>query len=180
MINGDVNRFVDNLYYGEEMNFTYADKYYFIEGLLANGLYLLKLEQLVPLINYDDLWSCESESSQICVNKFLEAKVFNGKTFWEVEQDIEWIDAEPDNLIEATKEYIKKHPKDEYTIKDLELNINGMIKISDMSSNFQNLVKNTNFATIKNNEFYNNKGEILFVKEFVDWYYKNKEMTKYD
>ena len=32
MIDGNVNEFVDNLYYGAEMYFIFEDKKYFIQG----------------------------------------------------------------------------------------------------------------------------------------------------
>ena len=37
------------------------------------------------------LWKFDGESSDI-VKAFESAKIFNGKTFWEVEKDIEWGD----------------------------------------------------------------------------------------
>ena len=49
MINGNVNEFIDNLYYGQEMNFSYKDKQYFIERWTENGLFKLELCQTIPL-----------------------------------------------------------------------------------------------------------------------------------
>ena len=43
MINGNVNEFVDNLYYGQEMNLSYNDKQYFIQRWTEKGLFTLEL-----------------------------------------------------------------------------------------------------------------------------------------
>ena len=44
MINGDVNEFVDGLYYGDERIFLYNGKKYFIQGYGVDGKPTLFLE----------------------------------------------------------------------------------------------------------------------------------------
>jgi len=83
MINGDVNEFVENLYYGSEMNFAYADKQYFIEGSTEDGITSLELYQTVPVTTNEGycVWKDSSNNPQERVNnltmlKYLTVKVF--------------------------------------------------------------------------------------------------------
>ena len=48
MINGDVNEFVNHIYYGDELWFVYKDTKYFLEGLCIDGenkLYLFEMKE---------------------------------------------------------------------------------------------------------------------------------------
>lgn len=38
------------------------------------------------------LWEYDGATIEECQNAFLEAPTFNGKTFWDAEQQIEWVD----------------------------------------------------------------------------------------
>ena len=111
MINGNYKTFVDNLYYGYEMNFSYKDKKFFIEGWRKKGIFKIMLIQFVPWLK-DYLWTYESKETSECVKAFLSAKIFDGKTFPEIEKEVEWLDDEPDDIEQETKEYWEKH-KDE-------------------------------------------------------------------
>lgn len=44
MIDGNVNEFVDNLYYGAEMYFIFEDKKYFIQGWVKDNIHYLVLD----------------------------------------------------------------------------------------------------------------------------------------
>lgn len=91
MINGNIDEFMDKLWDGEELIYTYNGKKYFSQGYnLDNGVYRLELQLWEP---YGDvLWFTEGISRQDSVESFLKAAVFDGKTFWEVEKSIEWVD----------------------------------------------------------------------------------------
>ena len=109
MINGDYNLFINDLHYGTEMNFSYKDRKYFIEGFYKEGLYKLELERFVPILK-GLLWEYESNKSMSeCAKEFMNAKIFDGKTFPEIESEVEWLDFTPD-IDQETKEYWKKHP----------------------------------------------------------------------
>lgn len=100
MINGNVSDFVDNLYYGTEMYFVFKDKKYFIQGWVKDSLHYLVLDFDYETENYDSnnpncnkyLWEYTSADSQECVDAFLNAPLWNGKTFYEVEDSIVWSD----------------------------------------------------------------------------------------
>lgn len=94
MINGNVNEFVNNIYYGEEMFFLYKGRKYFLQGWKEwkqNGAHTLSLDILDPPSD-DYLWYEVDLDPQVLVDHFLVAPLFDGKTFWEVEQEIEWLD----------------------------------------------------------------------------------------
>ena len=91
MINGDVNEFVNGLYYGDERVFIYRGQKFFIEGLTLEGKNHLLLDRWDPPIE-GYIWEGISERGSYCVEKFLQEPLFDGKTFWEVEKEIEWVD----------------------------------------------------------------------------------------
>ena len=101
MIDGNVNEFVDNLYYGTEMYFVFREKKYFIQGWLKDGMHSLVLDYDYETELYDPdnpecnnyIWEYSSSDSSECVNAFLEAPLWDGKPFYEVEKEIKW--AEP-------------------------------------------------------------------------------------
>lgn len=95
MKNGDVSEFVDGLYYGDERWFRYNGVKYFIQGWVENGQFSLMLDQMEPDPGYIGYaWSQTKPVAQRqeVVDAFLTDKIFDGKTFWEVEKEIIWVD----------------------------------------------------------------------------------------
>jgi hypothetical protein len=95
MIDGNVNDFVEGLYYGEERWFIYKTTKYFIQGWTNDGKFTLVLDQMDPdpgIGGY--LWECTKKEGKRreVVEDFLGSEIFDGKTFWEIEQEIKWID----------------------------------------------------------------------------------------
>lgn len=91
MINGNVNEFISGLYYGDERVFLYKNEKFFIQGLKEERVYSLYLDRWEPPSD-DYIWRASS-AKDYPVDQFLEAKIFDGKSFWNVENEIEWIDA---------------------------------------------------------------------------------------
>lgn len=91
MINGNANEFIDGLYYGDERFFMYNQKKYFIEGWTENDKLMLIL-YIIEDPHNKFKWSAVSNNNNYPVDKFETADIFDGKTFWEVEKDIEWVD----------------------------------------------------------------------------------------
>jgi hypothetical protein len=86
MINGDFNIFINDLYYGEEYNFSYKDREYFIQTWYDSDIakYWIGLSRFVPLLD-SYLFEHDSDISMAeCVKAFLNAKLFDGKTFSEI------------------------------------------------------------------------------------------------
>ncbi|MBR1696567.1 MAG: hypothetical protein IJ709_14490 [Selenomonas sp.] len=100
MIDGDVKAFVDGLYYGDETWFKYGDKHYFIQGWFKDGKHYLVLDYALdygqysnnPNDEYKYIWEYSSEDSSECVNAFLEAPLWGGKKFYDVEAEMTWTD----------------------------------------------------------------------------------------
>ena len=100
MINGNTNDFVDNLYYGTEMYFIYNKRKYFIQGWVNDALHYLVLDYDYEAERYDHqdpkcnqpIWEYSSEDAKECVKAFLEAPLWDGKTFFDVEKEIIWSD----------------------------------------------------------------------------------------
>ncbi len=92
MINGDPKAFIEGLHYGDEHYFVYDGRKYFIQGYGTENGPMLEVFGLDP-DNFDYHWRVYSSvKNKYPVAEFESARIFNGKTFWEVEQEIEWVD----------------------------------------------------------------------------------------
>ena len=92
MINGNPHDFMDRIYTGQDTTFVFEQKKYWFQGYTENGVSHMEIFQYYPETNEDYLWACDSESMEKCMRAFESAKIFSGKSFWEVEREIEWID----------------------------------------------------------------------------------------
>ena len=91
MLNGNIREFVDKLWGGEELIYTYNGKKYFSQGYtFENGIYRFEVQQWEP--EGKMLWYVEGLDHQSSLDKFLEQPLFDGKRFWDAEQDMEWVD----------------------------------------------------------------------------------------
>ena len=91
MINGDVNEFLDLLSRGFEVVFTFHGKKYFAQGYSEDGLnFKLMVDQWEPEINYF-IWTNVTEGDYN-IKAFENAKIFEGKSFCEVQDEIVWFD----------------------------------------------------------------------------------------
>ena len=91
MINGDPKDFIDGLYYGDERFFYYGHCKYFIQGYYTDGKPMLVLYVLEPSDKAFE-WRAVSDNESYPVPEFENAAIFDGKTFWQVEQNIAWVD----------------------------------------------------------------------------------------
>ncbi len=92
MVNGDVNEFVDHIQYGDELVFIYHNIKYFLQGWTENGISVMVLDiwEGKPIEGY--VWETSAKKMSICAERFLSARIFEGKSFWEIEGEIEWVD----------------------------------------------------------------------------------------
>jgi hypothetical protein len=91
VINGDIHEFMDKLWGGEELIFTHNQKKYFAQGYMTDdGEYYFEVQLWEPY--GDTLWYVKGLSNQDSLDAFLREPLFDGKTFWEVEHEIEWVD----------------------------------------------------------------------------------------
>ena len=100
MVNGNIKEFVDNLNYGAEMYFIFQEKKYFIQGWVEDDVHYLVLDydyetEVFNLGNPEFnkyIWKCSSADSGECVQAFLDAPLWDGKKFYDVEAEITWTD----------------------------------------------------------------------------------------
>lgn len=93
MIDGDPKVFIDELYYGQEHTFIFNGGKYMVQGYITDDN-RRKIEMFsYDLETPDFYWVAYSKlEEEFPVKEFEKAKLFNGKTFWEVEQEITWTD----------------------------------------------------------------------------------------
>ncbi len=89
MINGNVHEFVDHIHYGDELWFLYNNTKYFLEGWVEEGI----LELVMYEMKEDGKdYRFKGDKKDYPVDDFLAAPIFDGKTFWEIEKHITWVD----------------------------------------------------------------------------------------
>lgn len=98
MINGNVNEFVDNLDF-EHQAVIYNGHKLFFEGVIyyseqdGRKKYNFDIYQYSLNEVYEkDFYSIWCESSSECIEEFMKAPIFDGRTFWEAEKEMEQID----------------------------------------------------------------------------------------
>ena len=90
MINGDPREFLETVYNGEDIIYRYNGIRYFYQGYTKeDGLHMevLKYDAVDEGLILDEV-SHFSNTIEI----FENAPIFEGKTFWQAEKDMEWLD----------------------------------------------------------------------------------------
>lgn len=95
MTTEEINRFVDSMTW-EDSTVRLYGKIYWCLGLARNpdGKVYIQVFEADPE-TYEavrDLLSYGSDSRDDCMKHFIEDKYWDGKSFWEVAPDMEWID----------------------------------------------------------------------------------------
>ena len=91
MINGDINEFINHIYYGDELIFIYKHKKFFLQGFKTDGKYTLYLDRWQPP-SEDYILVEIGDNKNYPVDEFLNAKIWDDKNFWEIEKEVEWVD----------------------------------------------------------------------------------------
>lgn len=91
MIDGDVNEFVDKLHYGVDLYIRYKNELYFFQGWDKDGVHTFCVTLEKPPY-YKYIFRLSNKSRMECVNSFLKAKIWGGKTFYDVEKEMTWVD----------------------------------------------------------------------------------------
>lgn len=79
MFNSNSNKFEFSV---ESWDVEIIDNTYFISKTTLNGQYL----------NYDVVFEIEVDNPDQAKKQFLEAKIFEGKSFWEREYELMWLE----------------------------------------------------------------------------------------
>ncbi len=92
MIGGNVNEFLDRIYSCQDTIYIYNGIKYWFQGYMINHDTIhMEIIQYQPP-NDKLIWSHDDIDIEHCRKAFIKAQIFNGKSFWEAEKDIEWVD----------------------------------------------------------------------------------------
>ena len=95
MINGDAGKFVEELACQDHYA-LFQSKILFFNACQCrfneSGKMISAALEVYNLTDNTVLFSTEQDNCSRCIEQFENAAIFNGKTFWQVEQDIEWVD----------------------------------------------------------------------------------------
>ncbi len=90
MINANANDFLDYVYSMQEAIHIYNQKKYCIQGWNKDGMVYLDLQEWEPTSK--TIWQYKASNILECRNEYLKTPLYDGKTFWEAEKDMEWVD----------------------------------------------------------------------------------------
>lgn len=91
MIDGNPYDFVKTVYTGQDIVFLFHGIKYWFQGYTIPTGFHMEIFQCQPP-EEEFVWEHDDSSSEKCGDAFLTAPIFNGKTFWEAEQEIQWVD----------------------------------------------------------------------------------------
>ena len=86
MVGGKPNDFLDRIYSCQDTVFVYNGIKYWFQGYMPD-----KNSVHMEIIQYQpssekDVWEYDGATIDECLNAFVHAPIFNGKTFWEAEK----------------------------------------------------------------------------------------------
>lgn len=92
MIGGNPNEFLDRIYSCQDTIFSYRGITYWFQGYMPNEntVHMEITQYLPPSERY--VWEYDGTTIEECQQAFLEVPLFEGKMFWEAEQEIDWLD----------------------------------------------------------------------------------------
>ena len=92
MINGNANEFIDRIYTCQDTVFIYHGRKYWFQGYMPNENSVHMEIFQTDSVKNGYVWEYNGSSISEGQEAFQTAPIFAGKTFWEVEKDIEWVD----------------------------------------------------------------------------------------
>ena len=95
MIDGNASDFIDKITFQEEA-VIYKDKKYFFHDLIYDPTsknYSFEIHLWDSLDNYvETVYECIAETQNECMEKVLTEPIIDGKCFWDIEQEMTWIE----------------------------------------------------------------------------------------
>lgn len=93
MIDGKVSEFINKLYY-EDHYVLYNGKKYFFNGCQSkkdtDGKVISVRLEIYDISNDTILFSATKASATECMEAFEESPIWDGKTFWDIESQMQW------------------------------------------------------------------------------------------
>lgn len=92
MVGGKPKDFLDRLYSCQDTVFIYKHIKYWFQGYMPdkNSVHM-EIFQYQPS-SERNVWEYDGATIDECLKAFIHAKIWNGKSFWDVEQEMEWVD----------------------------------------------------------------------------------------
>lgn len=90
MIGGKPHDFLERIYSGQDTPYRFKTRKYWLQGFAVAEGFRVEIFDCDPPHEY--LWEYTGKSPLECVEAFQTALIFDGKSFWDVETDIEWLD----------------------------------------------------------------------------------------
>ncbi len=84
-----LNEFIEDMFHNPEKEIIYCKKKYMVIGYVNQIGELYTLEVYTIEKNFKELFKFSSKKRHECVEQFENAKIFDGKTIYEAEKDIE-------------------------------------------------------------------------------------------
>ena len=95
MIDGNVYDFIDKLSY-EDHYIVFKGEKYFFNGCQStiddDGKIVSVRLEVYNLESSTTVFSTEQPTATECISEFENAKIWGGKSFWEAEKDMTWVD----------------------------------------------------------------------------------------
>ena len=94
MIDGNITEFINQLYYGQESVFIFRGKKFFVQGWWSDDksetTMVLTAVNEKPFEGY--LWEYHADKMASCAEAFLNAPLWDGKDFMQIQEEIIWGD----------------------------------------------------------------------------------------
>ena len=95
MIDGNAKDFISKLSYEDHYE-VYNGKKYFFNGCQTakggDGQIIKVTLEVYDLDAGKTVFSTSHPSAEECISVFENAKIWDGKSFWDVEQEMQWVD----------------------------------------------------------------------------------------
>lgn len=95
MIDGNAGAFIDKLSY-EDHYVMYKNEKYFFNGCQTkkdnNGNIVYVLLEVYNLTENKTIFSVKKKSMSECIAAFEKAELWDNRSFWEAESEMEWVD----------------------------------------------------------------------------------------
>lgn len=86
----EADDFVSRICYGEELVFVYKGVKHLLQGTYEDPYHTL---YIFPLGKNEGIeWEVNTLTEYFDTDSFLKAKIFDGRTFWEAVDELEWSD----------------------------------------------------------------------------------------
>ena len=91
MIDGDINEFINDLHYGIDLYVRFNGNTYSFQGWDEGEMHTMLILKEKPL-PVEDFYKFTAKGRNEGVNEFMKAKLWDGKTFMEVEKFMTQVD----------------------------------------------------------------------------------------